>query len=524
MTRYAVASAGVLVALALLVPPFIYSDQADQLKALQQSLSGESRGLNELVFPDSTNLAADTTEWIVWWPPSTQVLAWPLLRAGLSIGAAIRIIAIVAVVAGAIGWAWWWALFELPTSWILAAALLVPWQRYASNGLFQYSAETLAFAAVPWVLIAAAASVREIDAGRTPSWSVLFSTGLASGALYWVKYSSVFVTAGVTLFVLARLATARSWKSAGALAIGAALPAVLLSVLNRHFGGAANMLAQSGAFRLDPRMFAYAIGNPAAMSADAGAVLDYVLTNPERGLGLTAFAVALASVPAGVTLAWLLTGSATRVERLAATTLAVTVGLIVIAWMASPAVSFEARHVAGAAMAVLPAAVAIGRRGWRGFAAPLQSWLVAVSLAYVIAPWIYGPVSVAVKTLRPQGYVTSDSGIYNPILSAHDARRAAASVRDRCRSAGSDAVWYVPDPLTALEFHGRMVMTGADFEPLDVLRSRRYEGRLPVCALLTPKFEGNGKGPAIRASFVDVRSWTREPADQSLYDVWIGRP
>jgi hypothetical protein len=84
-------------------------------------------------------------------------------------------------------------------------------------------------------------------------------------------------------------------------------------------------------------------------------------------------------------------------------------------------------------------------------------------------------------------------------------------------------LWYLPEPLTALELREPMIITHADFEPMEWIAGTRYRGPGPVCALLPGRFEANGKGPAIRASFFDLRTWRRAAVAESEYDVWIGR-
>jgi hypothetical protein len=522
--RYAVTSWAILVVLASLVPPFVYSDQAFQLKALQQSLTAESRSLNEVVTANPSDLTTLSSEWINWWPPSTQLAVFPFARAGLSLGAAIRVIACVALLIGTLGWARWWTLFDVPRAYPLAAAMLLPWERYSSNALFQYSAEALAFASIPWVLIAAARVAGEADSdGEVPA-SLAFGAGTAAGALYWVKYSSVFVAAGAIVFLAFHLFRTRHGRSRVVwLVAGCALPVAVLSVVNHWFGGAANMLAASHSLRLDPRIPVYVLGNPGIMAADADSMLQFFLTNPDHGQLRDPLAVAALGIPGGLTLVWLFLRVEDRVERLAAVTLAVTSLLMAVVWVASAAVSFEARHVAGAAMAALPAAIAIAHRSWDRFHPLARVWLLVAVMCYVVLPWpVYGPASVATKLRRAWGYVTTSTGFYDPMLSTRHADRALSEAKRACDP--QVVVWYIPEPLTSLDFSGPLIAAFADFESLADLSSKRYRGPIAICALLPPKFEINGKGPAIRRSFVDIAQWSRHPAVDAEYDVWVGMP
>jgi hypothetical protein len=510
-------SCAVVIAIAMTVSPFVYSDEALQLKALQQYLGGESPSLNQVVTADPSNLTRDVTEWITWWPPGTQLLTWPLVRAGAPIGTAVQVVACTALLLGCLGWARWWRRFELPRSLMVAAAILLPWLRYSSNAAFQYSAEILGFAATPWTLLIA---LHLVEGPERYARSGL--AGVFAGILYWLKYSSVFITASVMAFLCLELWPRRRGVLAAAIA-GCALPIVVLSAINRWNGGAANMFTAWHALRLSPDTLVYAIGNPGLMAADADSLLQYLLTNQVHGLWRNRLAVAALGIPAGLTLGWLIFGAERKAERLAAITLFVTMAMMVVAWIGSSAVSFESRHIAGAAIASLPAAIAIARRRWAGFGPASRAWIAFCGIAYVCVPWaLYGPMSVATKAVRQHGYITTGTGLYNPILAASNAQAAMAAARGHCLL--PDAVWYIPEPLTSMEFAGRMVITAADFEALEYISALRFHGEVPVCALMPPKFETNGKGAAIRNSFVDIGSWSHRVVPGAVYDLWIGMP
>jgi hypothetical protein len=293
--------------------------------------------------------------------------------------------------------------------------------------------------------------------------------------------------------------------------------------MNRWYGGAANMFTAGHPLRLSPETLVYAIGNPGLMAADADSLLQYLLTNPVHGLWRSRLAVAALGIPAGLTLGWLIFAAERKAERLAAVTLFVSMAMMVVAWIGSSAVSLESRHIAGAAIASLPAAVAIARRRWTVIGPASRGWLAFCGVAYVCVPWaLYGPISVATKAVRQHGYITTGTRLYNPILAASDAQAAITAIRGNCVLPA--AIWYIPEPLTSIELEGRMVITDADFESLEDIAALRFHGDVPVCALMPPKFETNGKGAAIRNSFVDIAQWTRRLVPGAAYDLWIGTP
>ena len=121
----------------------LFFDPATQLIAVQQRLAGASNSINRLVRPDVSDLSRDVDEWIVQWTPGTELLVYPMMRAGLSLGASVRIVAAVALVVGAVGWITWFERFDVPPAIIAILAATWPFLRHASNGLFFYSAEML---------------------------------------------------------------------------------------------------------------------------------------------------------------------------------------------------------------------------------------------------------------------------------------------------------------------------------------------------------------------------------------------
>src|SRR5262249_28963411 len=265
------------------------------------------------------------------------------------------------------------------------------WLRYSSNALFQYSAEILAFATTPWILLSTIDLVERSQpasqgSNRSDGRRRWFLVGVLGGCVYWIKYSSVFVTGSVIAFLwIESWGRDRRWQFASAVA-GCAVPILALSAINRAYGGAANMFTAWHELRLSPDTLVYAAGNPALMAADADSLLQYLLTNPAHGLWRDRFIVAALGVPGGVAFAWLALRAERPIERLPAVTLFVTMALMTVAWIGSSAVSFEARHVAGASMAALPAVLAIGTRRWETLGRPARLWLPTCGVAYAAGP------------------------------------------------------------------------------------------------------------------------------------------
>src|SRR5581483_7486384 len=108
-------------------PQSLFSDPSWQLKALQQHLAGEAPTFNTLVQADPRDLSQDVREWISWWPIGTNLLVYPLLRAGMTMGVAIRVLADLALILGSVGFGYWLRLFRLPAWLAMTLAITIPW-------------------------------------------------------------------------------------------------------------------------------------------------------------------------------------------------------------------------------------------------------------------------------------------------------------------------------------------------------------------------------------------------------------
>ena len=506
----------------------VYFDPATQLIAVQQRLAGESDSINRIIRPDVRDLSRDVDEWIVQWTPGTELFVYPLMRAGLSLGASVRIVAAAALTIGAVGWVTWFGQFALPPAILLVLAATWPFLRHASNGLFFYSAEMLVFAAAPWLLVLTA---RFLDRARTsPVRDAIgaIAVGLALGAAYWLKGSLGFVAAGalVAIAVWERHATASAirWAAVvGLAAAGAAVPFFALSRINLAAGGSAGD-QMSLIFRAPHVTWRHALDAtalPALQMADAGSIWQYLLMHPARPIvGDSAWISALA-VPGGLVLLWLL--ARPRVTSAAATVarsvLIVSLGLLVAVWVVS-GVSHEPRHLTPAAFGFLPLAIAEARARWPSATLPQRRLLTAAAVFYICIPLAYGVVSVAQKVRRfPAGYRTGPARIYNALMSDS----SVGGVREWLLARVTPAdVWYMPEPISLLDLPGRAIITGADFESIDDVRAQKFTTTRPirVNALLPSRFERNGKGQAVRASFPQAGLWTRTEIPQSDYALW----
>ena len=305
--------------------------------------------------------------------------------------------------------------------------------------------------------------------------------------------------------------------------LAAAVPVVLLTVSNRAGGGAANLLTAALNWHWQADALVYALANPALAAADLDAVLQWLLLHPVHGVTQNPIWPALLALPGGGLLAWLVWCGRRRSlsGELASSVFAASIACIVLAWTVSSAVSVEARHLAPAALAVLPLALAEGGAMWRRSAGPARACLVAAASVFVAVPLAYGPVSVAAKVLRqPREYRPGPSGLYASTLARQDAGVVVSTLQARFNPATD--LWYLPEPMTALDLRGRRFVRHADFIDVSELAKDRFVTSRPlrVHVLLPPRFEDNGKARTIRASFLSAGGWERTAIAGSEYVDW----
>jgi hypothetical protein len=189
---------------------------------------------------------------------------------------------------------------------------------------------------------------------------------------------------------------------------------------------------------------------------------------------------------------------------------------LVVVWTMLNTASYEARHSTGGALAVLPllleSAWELRLPKWRiaGFAT-----LIACGLFYLAVPLGYGVVAAAGKIRRQARQTPGPSRIYNPLLAGADVGTAVSLLQ-----AGFDPardIWYVTDPISALDLPGRVVIRHADFLDPEQLRRDSYRSSRPVgIRLVIPaEFERNGKGDLIRRSFIGAQTWRPCPTDST---------
>jgi hypothetical protein len=515
----------VLIVLAVArTPQSLFSDPSWQLKALQQHLAGESPTFNTLVQANPHDLSQDSREWISWWPIGTNLFVYPLLRIGMTMGVAIRVLAALSLIVGSVGFGYWLRVFQLPQWLAVALAIGVPWIRYANLSLFQYAAEALVFAVCPWLLVGAFWLRGRWIRQQRVSLPFLVGYGVLLGVAYWMKYSALFISAGI----LAHLAIT-AWKQRGrtffklGIVSGAFVLVVgILNVLNHSMGAAMNAVTQHLTFVLDWRLPFNFVGLMAMAMADADGLARYVLFHPGRALlPFNYLTLCYVGLPGGLILFWLLVRRHRSPALLLSRDVLVAVSVLFLGVMTVfSARAMEARYVAAIGIALIPAALQSALELSPTLGRIVRVLLLSAAVLYLAAPIAYGAFSVLGKIARtPTHYQTGPSGLYNPLFAATDPRAPLAQLSAGFRP-GSD-VWYLTEAFTAMDLPGRVILRHADFlPPSGLTETFRTSKPIRVHLLLPPWFEQNGKGATIRGSFHGASQWSSRSLPGMNYVEW----
>jgi len=292
------------------IPQSMYSDPGWQLKAIQQFLAGQSPSLNHLVEAQPSDISQNVSRWISTWAIGTNLLVYPQILLGMSFGHALRIITIVSIVIGSLGWMRWITLFNTPPIFKILLALFFPWIRYVSNPLYLFSAEILTYAAAPWTLLAVynlAQVWKHERKNRTTEFLSVLAAGLTLGSLYIVKYSAIFIGIGCLIYlgiITLRHLSRRITFELVIVGILFAAPVAITTLLNLRFSGSANLVASSLGVYFDWRHVLHLVANPALAITDAESVLNYVLLHPSFGVTHDNTIVALIGLPGGLAILW----------------------------------------------------------------------------------------------------------------------------------------------------------------------------------------------------------------------------
>ena len=222
-----------------------WPDQGWMLQAAQRHAAG--LGLTTVMDNRSLDITAPSWLRLTYFPPLYPLVVSALLRLGLDVEAAVKVVNAVAMIAGILGWvtlalrvirgrAWLW---------LFALLLVVTGTATVPRG---GTADYLYWAIMPWwtlALLAARSRLADRDRGNTLSRSLVVAALLVGVAIAIRWAAVVLVPAGVLVLIVPPRA---KWPGVRRLACGAlyAVPGVAtyfgITAFNRWLGGAESLL------------------------------------------------------------------------------------------------------------------------------------------------------------------------------------------------------------------------------------------------------------------------------------------
>ena len=196
-----VISALLLIGARLLAPFEVGKDQSSQLEAAQNLANGRGLITTSDVPPASLDIIVDPQpRYLTWWPPGFSLIMALLLVTGLSLPVSLKIIYALVTLVGWVGWARIVSRFiteplrlggkEYPVHLIIAALLPIFFtQVWDGTDIFLW-------AGIPFLLLTL---FKQQQTGA--AYGSLVTAGLLFGALYAIRYSSLFLSVAALLML-----------------------------------------------------------------------------------------------------------------------------------------------------------------------------------------------------------------------------------------------------------------------------------------------------------------------------------
>jgi hypothetical protein len=295
-----------------------------------------------------------------------------------------------------------------------------------------------------------------------------------------------------------------------------------LNVLNRAMGAAMNNVTQEFSVHFEWAVPVNVVGLFAMAMADADGLWRYILFHPGGALLQFNYTyLCLIGLPGGLVLLWLLVRSSREEAVLVARYVFLTAfGSFVLVTTVYGARAYEARYVSAIGIMLIPIVFHSAHELWPRASMRIRVVLILTGVFYIAIPMAYGAAAVVAKVRRTPTYTTGPSHFYNPLLADTDARAVVNELTEGFVS--STDVWYLTEPISALDLPGRAIIRHADFLSPDELRRDRFCTNRPVRMrlLLPPSFEQNGKAQVIMDSFGEAQNWHRATVAGANYVLW----
>lgn len=526
----AILIAGQLAAAAFL-PKSVSWDPSFGMLAAQHYLHGRTSDLLHIAEADRANLTQDRPIERGYWAPGYQLIPWLFRADTFSWGTALKATIALGLLTGLAGWGLYFR--SVLGSKGLAAVLLlaVVSARYVWHYAVIYAGgDLLLWAAAPWVVLLNARALRN----GAPRWPAA-AAGASAGAAFLLKYSALFLVAGLGLVWLGywlkrRLPLARiiAWGSGAVLVLG----------LCKLLGFPARGHAAAVAVQWKPLEALSSLGFAATGATDLEAVL--IKTCSMAGLASDGWRVALIGLSA--TIFVLIALWCVRRERalfsnepgdVIAARLGMVLALTDIACLA--AVIFLGGNIAAqarlgriAGLLLLPVIVAAL---WPALSSIRtgRRWLAGAALALLLlVPAVFGisaGVPRFVAVWKDRAISTGQDGIWCLGLSPGVSHAAFFAELEQ-RLPSKETILFTPYAELAFPLPQRrcIVFDAALVLSADRLKDEKWPGA-PVggVAMILPRdYAADPRLPVLKAAFVDLHDWQFVPLEtDAKWALWI---
>lgn len=470
-----------------------------------------------MIEPSAVDIAQDRTYFYAVWSPGQYAVPGVLIDAGMSAGAAVMTVSVLASIIGLGGWWWLFTALHFPANMAMAACLLIAASRSFNYSFLAYvGSDVLAFALFPFL---AAASVKL----RASLWLLPFAT-LAMGVAFFAK-NSLPIYFGSWLVANAAVSVSETGARRAAMVYGPALAGAAASLLLIHWsytsrGWTPVSYEPIVSFRLHDYLLPWAMPLLAATSWDD--VLSRLFAHPSAPLLAFDYKQSLlllgavAAISAGGALAVVRNRDAhgIRAAAFSAIVLAVFTGLLATGSGASLDLS---RHYRIVGYVWLPSILQFvsRRQGVAGALVAAMLWLpCAYGLASCAANWR--------RHLRQSG--SHSAGLRITHLDSSPRVVSLLTLLDREMQPNSLVV--TSNPAHALEFERtRVLATSVVSDPIDAIRSSPRLGVVENLVLIADVAGmSEAKQQEWLRSFESFREWQAIDVDTHRFYVPVGQP
>lgn len=506
--------------------PSVFPDPAYGLLVEQSRARGAP--WNHYTEPAPEDISLDRHYFNAAWSPGQHMVPTVLTRAGLSLGAALRIVNIAASLAGLLGWFRLHRALGFDRSVALAAGVLIAMARSFTFPFLTYiGGDLLAFAAFPHLALA-------VLRLQPSPWLIAAAPALVLAGFFF-KHSLAIYVAGWTAavvavgFISAARPTARrmAFVAFVAITVAGALRFIEWGYASRGWSA----IVYQPAWSRDPATYLVPWAMPMLASTGVDHVLSRIFDNPQftrfdyrHSLWVLAPAV-IATV--------LMLRAAYRTNRLRTTAsisaLFVALVVTVFSYLLATGSTNElylSRHYVIAGFVLLPIMV-------QQLAQTRRAAIRAAGVAVLMIPALYGVLAFASNWNRhfdARASHVAEVGISHLATTP----RVLDAFHALDRTVGRSALVVVPDPSLALEFPATRVLAtrATSLGPSDFDRSR-WHGRASNLIVITE--DGGQTREEIRAWLASFESYDRSawssvsvdgfsfhvPRGQSIDPAWL---